>query len=137
MTINASHIIDAYVGDVLSIVCIVASLPQSDNYLIRWYKNNLEVPYEIPPDVKHIDYTEGSFNEDHCQVLTTLNIRNLTYEDSGNYTCKAAVTDHYPVIDTIILMVKEHKGEPVDNYKSLIIKIGIPVSVYLLSTSND
>ena len=135
MTINASHSIVAYVGDDLSIDCIVASLPQSDSYLIIWYNNNYQVPYAFPPLVVHVDYIVGPFNKDHCQVIATLTIRNLTYEDSGNYSCKAAVTDHHQVTDTVILMVREHTGQPIEDYKSLIIEISIPVSVVIILSS--
>ena len=119
----------------MSIDCIVASLPQSGTYLIRWYQNNQEVPFAIPPEVMHIDFMEGAFNKDHCQVITTLTIRNFTYEDSGNYSCKAFVSDHHPVSDTVILMVKEHTEQPVDNYKTLIIEISIPGSVVFILSS--
>ena len=134
VSINSSHIIEAYVGEDLSIGCTVASLPSPSSYLIRWYSNNYQVPYAIPP-VMHIDYIEGPFNVDHCQIITTLTIRNLTYEDSGNYSCVASATDHHPVSDTVILKVTKHKKQPTDNNKLLIIQTSIPASVVIILSS--
>ena len=131
VVINASHSIEAYIGDDLNISCIVASSFTLDSSFINWYKDGDEVPYAIPPAM-HVDYIVGSFNADQCQVITTLSIRNLTYGDSGNYSCEASPTNKYPVTDTVMLLVKEHRRQPIDDYKLLIIEISTPVSVVII-----
>ena len=125
VTINASHNLVAYVGDELSIDCIVASLPQSGNNGIRWFKNVSEI---LP--FGHVTYQLGDFDKVHCRQVITLNIRNLTFEDSGNYTCVGAVSDYRSVTDTMLLTVTVPVKQP--DYKLLIIKISIPVAIVII-----
>ena len=125
MTINASHNLVAYVGNDLTIDCIAASLTQSGNIGIRWFKNESEIlPYG------HVDYQLGDFDKIHCRRIITLIIKNLTFEDSGNYTCVSAVSDYRPVTDTMLLTVTVPPKQP--DYKLLITKISIPVSVVIV-----
>ena len=125
VTINASHNLVAYVGDDLTIDCIVASLTQSGTSAIRWFKNETEIlPYG------HVDYQLGDFDKIHCRQIITLEIKNLTFEDSGNYTCVSAVSNYRSVTDTMLLTVTVPQKQP--DYKLLITKISIPVSVIIV-----
>ena len=126
MTINASHNLVAYVGDDLTIDCIVASLPQSGNVGIRWFKNET---VEITPH-GHVDYSLSDFDKVHCRQIITLKIKNLTFEDSGNYTCVSAVFDYKSVTDTMLLTVTVPVKQL--DYKLLITKISIPVSIVII-----
>ena len=126
VTIDASDNLVAYVGDDLSIDCIVASLPNILNNAIRWYKYKEEV---LALDDR-VYYTKGHFDEDHCRIITTLSIKNLTFEDSGNYTCADIISDENVVNDSILLTVTTPAKQP--EYKSLILKISIPVSVVVM-----
>ena len=127
MTINASHNLDAFVGDDLIIECIVASLSnfQAKSGLIRWYKNNSQI-YETSPTY-HAYYELSNFDKTHCRKTISLYIRNLTLEDSGNYICKGIGYDSLEEGDTMLLTVKVPAKQP--NYKSLIIEISVPVSI--------
>ena len=127
VTINASHNLVAYVGDELSIDCIVASLPQSGNNGIRWFKNVSEI---LP--FGHVFYQKGDFDEVHCRRVITLKFRNLTFEDSGNYTCVSAVSDYRSVTDTMLLTVTVPVPVKQPDYKLLIIKISIPVAIVII-----
>ena len=124
MTIEASDNLVAYVGDDLSIDCIVASMPHTFNYLIVWQKNEANL------FGSRVDVTESDFDKDRCRIISTLNIRNLTFEDSGTYTCWGIVTDKPGVNDSVLLTVTTPAKEP--EYKSLILKISIPVSVVVI-----
>ena len=130
MTINASHNLVAYVGDDLSIDCIVASLSQSDSNLLRWFRGREEIDYGSSP-VTRVYYLEGSYDKVHCRQTITLIIRNLTFEDSGNYSCKSAVSDGMTAVTDTMLLTVTVPRKQVD-YKSLIIKISIPVSVVII-----
>ena len=131
VTINASHNLVAYVGEDLTIDCIVASLPQSDSKVLRWYKGKRELDYERTAATgTRVYYLEGSYDKVHCRQNITLNIKNLTFEDSGNYSCASGVSIGRKVIDTMLLTVTVPRKQV--DYKSLIIKISIPVSVVII-----
>lgn len=130
VTINGSHNLVAYVGDDLTINCIVASYPQ--NGIIRWHKNDSCNSKEIThkSSSAHVYFHMPSFDDIHCRQIITLHIRNLAFEDSGIYTCCARVSDYSPDPDTMLLTVTVPVKQP-DN-KSLIIKISVPVSVVII-----
>ena len=125
MTINASHNLVAYVGNNLTIHCIVASLPQFGNIGIRWFKNESEIL-----SYGRVVYQLGDFDKIHCRQIITLIITNLTFEDSGNYTCVSAVSDYRSVTDTMLLTVTVPSKQP--DYRLMITKISIPVSVVIV-----
>ena len=128
MTINGSHELVAYVGDDVHIECIVASLPNTGNVGIRWYKNNTEIFRSSPASRAY--YELSDYDETSCRRIIFLHIRNLTLKDSDNYICRTAVSD-YPVVDDLMsLMVTIPVTQP--DYKSLIFKISIPVSVVII-----
>lgn len=130
MTINASHNLISYVGDDLNIDCIVASLPQSYSNFIKWYKFESEDIYQ---EISYSYILNSPFDKVHCRQIITLNIKNLTFKDSGNYSCITWVSNLPSVIDSIILTVTVPIDQP--NYKLLIIKISIPVSVIMILVS--
>ena len=131
VTINASHNLVTYVGDDLTIDCIVASLPQSDNKVLRWLKGERELDYEKTATTgTRVFYLKGSYDKVHCRQNITLNIKNLTFEDSGNYSCASAVSVEHKVTDTMLLTVTVPTKQA--DYKSLIFKISIPVSVVII-----
>ena len=133
MTINASHDLVVFVGNDLKIDCIVASLPHDSGGGIRWhYNNNSKYQYEIYCDspTARVYYIEGDFNKVHCQKIITLIIRNLTFQDSGDYSCIAALSNYPVVTDTLSLTVTTLPKQP--DYKLTIIKISIPVFVVII-----
>ena len=119
VTINASHNLIAYIGDYLSIECIVASLPQNGDDDSIWFKNE--------SSTSRLNYRLGEFDKIHCRQIITLYFKNLTF---GYYICHSSVGELLPVDDkmllTVTVPVKQH------DYKSLIIKISIPVSVVII-----
>ena len=121
----------AYVGDDLSIDCVVASWSQANSDFIKWLKNEHEIYYDgsSPPETR-VSYSESHFDKVHCRQFVTLNIRKLTFTDSGNYSCMATVSDYPMVINSILLTVTVPMKQP--NYKSLILKISIPISVVII-----
>ena len=129
VTINASHNLDAFVGDDLIIECIVASLSnfQAEYGLIRWYKNNSQI-YETSPTY-HAYYKLSNFDKTHCRKTISLYIRNLTLEDSGNYICKGIGSNSLEEGDVMLLTVTVPGKQP--NYKSLILEISVPVSIVI------
>ena len=131
VAISASHNLVAYIGDDLSIDCVVASLPQS-NYFMRWFKDESEIlkysDYYHPP--ARVYSFSHPFDKQHCQIIFTLKIKNLTFEDSGNYSCTSEVSDEHRVTDSMLLTVTVPTKQP--NYKSLIVEISIPVSVVMI-----
>ena len=133
VTINASHNLVAYVGDDLSIDCVVASWSQTNSNVIAWLKNECEIDYEgsSPPETR-VFYSASHFDKIHCRQFMTLNIRKLTFTDSGNYSCIATytVSDYPMVVKSILLTVTVPMKQP--NYKSLILKISIPISVVII-----
>ena len=131
VTINASHNLVAYVGDDLSIDCVVASWSNSDSDFLKWHKNGHEVYYDrASPQPCRVCYSQSLFDKVHCQQIITLNIKNLTFNDSGNYSCGAETSNYPMVIDTMFITVTIPTKQP--NYKSMIIKISIPVSVVII-----
>ena len=131
MTINASPNLVAYVGNDLEIDCVVASWSQADSNYARWLRNEDEIDFEdSSSSATHIFYTKSEFDKDHCSQFMTLNIRKLTFKDSGNYSCAATVNAYPMVIKTMLLTVTVPMKQP--NYKSLILKISIPVSVFII-----
>ena len=131
VTIDASQNLVAYVGDDLSVDCIVASLAQADSTTILWYKDENQVAnrFYYPPDTR-VGWLSHPFNKFQCQQIVTLSIRNLTFSDSGNYSCFAAISDYHRVIDSMLITVTVPMKQP--NYKSLIIRITIPLSVVII-----
>ena len=133
MTINGSHNLVAYVGDDLSINCVVASLPNPRLNIpyIRWHKNESCKSEEINnKSSPRVHYYMSSYDEIHCRQIITLYIRKLTFEDSGIYTCCGKVSDIAQEPDTMLLTVTVPVKQP--DYKSLIIKISVPVSVVII-----
>ena len=128
VTINGSHNLVAYVGDDLHIECIVASLPNTFNTLIRWYKNETMIFYSSP--ASRVYYSASDYDEIYCRRIVSLYIRNLTFEDSDNYICRTLVSDYEAVVDVMSLTVTVPVTQP--DYKSLIFKISIPVSVVII-----
>ena len=129
VTIAASHNLVAYVGDNLIIDCIVIPYPRSrHNRIIQWHKNDSYNSKEITTESSAAYFSSRMlcFDEIHCRQISTLHIETLTFEDSGIYTCCATVSD-YTADDTMLLTVKVPVKQL--DYKSLIIKIGIPVSM--------
>ena len=132
VTINGSHDLVAYVGDDLSIHCVVASYPQPpSNGIIRWHKNDSCNSKDITKNSSaRVYFNMTSYDKIHCSQIITLYIRKLTFEDSGIYTCCGRVSDYTPDPDTMKLTVTVPVKQP--DYKSLIIKISIPVSVVII-----
>ena len=130
VTINASHNLFAFVGDDLVIKCIVASLPNTANKGIGWFKNDSDflMIYQTSPN-DHIYHKLSNFDETHCRQTISLFIRNLTFEDSGNYICRSIVSGS-PVDDTMLLTVTTPIKQT--DYKSLIVKISVPVSIFII-----
>ena len=130
VTINGSHNLIAYVGDDLTINCIVASFPQSRS--IRWHKNISCYSKEIvnKSSSARVHYHIPSYDKIHCRQIITLYIRSLTFEDSGNYTCCGTVSDYEPELDTMSLTVTVPVKQP--DYKSLIIKTSVPISMVMI-----
>ena len=127
VTINASHNLVAYIGDNLNITCIVASLPDKDSVIIRWFKNMSEI---LPS--YHIDYSVSDFDKIHCRKIITLYIRNLTFEDSGNYICYSSISDYISMDNMLLAVRKPVKAVKQPDNKSLIIGISIPVSIIII-----
>ena len=128
MVINASHNLVAYVGDDLNIDCIIASLQQDDEIVIRWLKSKTEIKSRIYSPEARVSYLEDDYDKAHCRLRITLSIKNLTYGDSGNYSCVASTEGR--VTDSMLLTVTVPEKQ--SDYKSLIMKIGIPVSVVII-----
>ena len=129
VTINGSHNLVAYVGDDLTIDCIVASYPQS--HRIRWHKNESCDSDEITDNSSaRVHFHIPSFDKIHCRQINTLYIKKLTFEDSGTYTCCGRISNIAPDPDTMLLTVTLPARQP--DYKSLIIKISVPVSVFII-----
>lgn len=131
VTINGSHNLVAYVGDDLSINCIVASFPQSRS--TRWHKNNSCNSKEITEKSSaRVYFDMPLFDKIHCRQIITLYIANLTFEDSGTYTCCGRVSDYAADFDTMLLTVAVPNTMKQPDYKSFIIKISVPVSVVII-----
>ena len=133
VTISGLHNLVAYVGDDLSIICIMASyprLPSSGN--IQWYKNEFRKSKEITDDSSaRVHFDMPCFDKIHCRQIITLYIRNLTFEDSGIYTCCGNVSFAPGIFnDTMLLTVTVPVKQ--SDYKSLILKISVPVSVVII-----
>ena len=128
VTIDASDNLVAYVGDDLSIDCIVASMPDGYIHLIPWWKDD----NEVDSLGSHVDVKESPFDKDHCRIISTLSIRNLSFEDSGTYSCFAEVADSSWVNDSILLTVTIPTKLEQPNNNAIILKISIPVSVVIV-----
>ena len=127
VTINASYNLLAYVGDNLDIQCIVASLPNGNDTQIKWFKNSSEII-----DTYHASHNVSDFDKIHCRRISTLYIRNLTFEDSGIFTCVSYISD-YSATDRVLLTVTVPvKTVKQPDYKLLIVKISIPVSIVVI-----
>ena len=141
VTINGSHNLVAYVGDDLRINCTVASYLQPPTRgIIRWHKDESCNSKEITDNsFSRVHFHIPSFDNIHCRQVVTLYIRNLTLNDSGNYTCCGRFSDYEPDPDTMLLTVMVPVKQPnyksliiKPDYKSLIIKISVPVSVVII-----
>ena len=131
VTINASHNLVAYVGDDLSIDCVVASWSQSETSFLEWYKNGNEVFLDCASSpASRVCYSESPFDKVHCRQLITVNIKNLAFNDSGYYSCGAGISKYPMVMDTKLITVTVPMKQP--NYKSLILEISIPVSMVII-----
>ena len=131
VSINASDNLVVYVGGDLSIDCTVASLVQADSAITMWYKDNIAVANGnySPPDTR-VTWFSHSFDEFYCRQIFTLSIRNLTFKDGGTYSCVTTISDYPRITDTFLITVTVPIKQP--NYKSLIIKLSIPVSVVII-----
>ena len=131
ISIDPSHNLVAYVGGDLSIDCTVASWSQADSAAIMWYKDSIAVANGnySPPDTR-VTWFSHSFDKFRCRQIVTLGIRNLTLNDSGNYSCVATVSDYLRVTEAMLLTVTVPIKQL--NYKSLIIKLSIPASVVII-----
>ena len=131
--INASHNLVAYVGDDLNIDCDIASLAQAaDSTILLWYKNTKQLLYKpySPPNTRVGWFKKNIFDKVHCRQIITLSIKNVTFDDSGNYSCAASISDFPKVVDSMLLTVTVPTKQP--DYKSLILKTSIPVSVVII-----
>ena len=119
-------------GDDLSIDCVVASLAQPDSSFMEWHKNGLTIDFEnSSPPTNRICYSKSPFDEVHCQQVITLIIRNLSFNDSGQYSCVAVVPDYSMLTHTILITVTGPVKQALANLK--LTKIIIPVSVVIIT----
>ena len=133
VTINASHNLVVYVGDDLSIACVVTSWSYSESKFLTWLKNGHGVYYDSSsPPTCRVCYSASLFDKVHCQQIITLNIKNLTFNDSGNYSCVVRISYYSMVNDTMLITITVPMKQPTANHKSLILKISIPVSVVII-----
>ena len=130
VSINASHNLVAYVGDDLSIDCVVAALTHSKSSFLKWHKNGLKIDLEnSSPPTKRVCYSKSPFDKVSCRQVITLIIRNLAVKDSGHYSCVAEVPNNFIKTDTILITVTE----PVKQALANLTKIIIPVSVVIIT----
>ena len=131
VTINASHNLIAYIGDDLSIDCIVASTQEADTTALTWYKNFTNIISSSPGERVH--HSKSSFDRVHCQQIVTLYFKNLTFEDTSNYSCYGYIST-YSTVDTMLLtvMVPPTPVKQPADYRSLVTKISIPACVIII-----
>ena len=129
VTINASHNLVAYVGDDLSIDCIVASSQESDTTALTWFKNFTHIIRG-----ERVYHSKSSFDRVHCRQIVTLYFKNLTFNDSGYYSCYGYISNYDATVDTMLLTVTVPPAplKQLDDYRSLIIKISIPVGLIII-----
>ena len=128
VTINASHDLVAYVGDDLSVDCIVASSSQ-DSGALTWFKNFTHIIAG-----ERVYHSRSSFDRVHCRQIVTLYFKNLTFNDSSSYSCYGYSSNYDATVDTMLLTVTVPPAplKQPDDYRSLIIKISIPVGLVII-----